>query len=166
MYKVKDKVVYQMNGACIILDLEEKKIKNEIIKFYKLEDVMTKAIYYVPINDDMNEKLRYIVDKELIEQVLQILSIDTVDTKEHWNIQIRNNTNDLRSGDIYKESLVLNKLAKKNLTKGLSISEKETYNRAYKLLIGEFMLALDTTESESRRLINDALGISGMNIGI
>lgn len=159
MYNIGDSVMYNMNGACTVVDIVTKKIENSNYMYYKLENIVNKAVYFVPMNSSAEEKIRPIISHEKALQVFEVLSIEPANDNEHWNMQHRKNVNELKSGDIFKESIVLKRLANKMKEKPLSFNEGMVYKDAYEFVLGELMLSLEKSEAHIRRQMNKSLGV-------
>lgn len=77
MYQIGDRVIYGSHGVCQIVDAEERTVDRKKIRYLVLEPVnQAGARFYVPAeNPAALAKLRHILDRESLEQLLQSAEI-------------------------------------------------------------------------------------------
>ena len=77
MYQIGDRVIYGSHGVCQIVEAEERTVDRKKIRYLVLEPVnQVGARFYVPAeNPAALAKLRHILDRESLEQLLQSAEI-------------------------------------------------------------------------------------------
>ncbi|MCT4632066.1 MAG: CarD family transcriptional regulator [Firmicutes bacterium] len=159
MFNVGDKVAYPMHGAGIIERIEDKEILGEVRKYFILKLPLKKMDVMIPVENAEKLGLRYIVDMDTVNKVMEIFSQEISDMSENWNRRYRNNLEKIKSGDILEVAMVVKDLIIMDITKGLSTGEKKMLVNTKQILVSEVVLVLDSTEEEIEKRIKDSLKI-------
>lgn len=157
MFNIGDKVFYPLHGAGIIETIEEKDILGVKQKYYILRIVIDDIKIMVPIENSDMLGIRYVISKDELNDVLNILSSEFTHMDKRWNQRYRVNESKIRSGNINEIAEVVKNLTKIDRLKKLSSGEGKIYNNAKSILIGEIMLAMDISMEESERIIEDCI---------
>lgn len=160
MFNVGDKVAYPMHGAGIIERIEDKEILGEIRKYFILKLPLKKMDVMIPVENAEMLGLRYIVGKDVVEEVINIFSQEISDMSDNWNRRYRNNLEKIKSGDILEVARVVKDLIIMDNSKGLSTGEKKMLVNTKQILVSEVVLALDSTEEEVDALIDESLKLN------
>ncbi len=154
MFSIGDKVVYPMHGAGVVEAIEEKKILGQIKQYYILRIPHGNMEIMVP-TDGESSGLRYIVDREAIEDVKTILGSESTPMDDNWNRRNRDNVEKLKTGDICEVAGVIRNLLRVDRVKKLSTGEKKLLLSARQILASEMSMVLDVDEEEIQDMIDE-----------
>lgn len=155
MFRVGDKVVYPMHGAGVIEGIEEKEVLGERKRYYIMRLPIGDMRVMIPIDNVADAGLRFVIDQEGIERVIDILGQKGSKMSSNWNHRYRANMEKIKSGDIYEVAEVVRNLAIRDREKGLSTGERKMLDNARQILISELVLAQETTEEEVVNTLNE-----------
>ncbi|MCB1176943.1 MAG: transcriptional regulator, partial [Leptospiraceae bacterium] len=127
---------------------------------YSLEIHSTKMKVMIPVDKAKQVGIRGIIPKKDIKKVLNLLSIDEVDTEEDWKVRYQNNLNKIKSGSIYEVADVCRNLFRRASGKELSIMERKLYESAYNLVKTEIALSKGVPQEEAGNIVSDILASS------
>jgi len=140
MFNLGDKVVYPMHGAGVIESMESKEILGEIKNYYVLKMPIGEMKLMIPVDNVNNMGLRNIIDKTLVEEVIDVLKQDAEINDANWNKRYRDNMLKIKTGDIFEVAQVVRDLAFRDRQKGLSTGEKKMLLNAKQMLVSEIAL--------------------------
>lgn len=82
-FKINDYVYYALNGICIISDIKEMKIGNEIHKYYVLSPINGSSInFFIPSdNKEIMNKIKKVLSKEEIDKLI----IESINVEIIWH---------------------------------------------------------------------------------
>lgn len=140
MFNLGDKVVYPMHGAGVIESMEAKEILGEIKNYYVLKMPIGEMKLMIPVDNVNNMGLRNIIDKTLVEEVIDVLKQDAEINDANWNKRYRDNMLKIKTGDIFEVAQVVRDLAFRDRQKGLSTGEKKMLLNAKQMLVSEIAL--------------------------
>lgn len=158
MFKIGDKVVYPMHGAGIIEAIEEKEVLGQTQNYYIMKLPIGDMKVMIPMNNVEEIGLREIIDKEGVQQVIEILKGEKTKMSQNWNRRYRANMEKIKSGDIFEVAEVVRNLTIRDEEKGLSTGERKMLDNARQILISELVLAQNATEEEIEQLLEECLG--------
>lgn len=154
MYSVDEVVLYGSNGVCRIKEISKKKIAGTVMEYYVLKPLFSQeSTLFVPTNNEaLVSKMRYILSKDRIEEILDNLS----ETPE-W-INDKNGRFDfckatIASGDFESVVNLIRMLRfheKEQNSKGkhLHLSDERFLREAEKIACDEISIALNVERSE------------------
>ncbi|MBF7095515.1 CarD family transcriptional regulator [Alkalibacter mobilis] len=157
MFKIGDKIVYPLHGAGIIEDIEEKEILGEKSAYYILKFPVGNMKIMVPVNNCEDLGIRYIVEEAELMRALDVLHESKNVMDSNWNRRYRENSEKLKSGDIFDIADVVKDLYIMDREKGLSTGEKKMLNNAKQILVSELALVRDLNNEEAEELIKECL---------
>ncbi len=140
MFNLGDKVVYPMHGAGVIESMESKEILGEIKNYYVLKMPIGEMKLMIPVDNVNNMGLRNIIDKNLVEEVIDILKQSAEINDSNWNKRYRDNMLKIKTGDIFEVAHVVRDLTFRDRQKGLSTGEKKMLLNAKQMLVSEIAL--------------------------
>ncbi len=140
MFQIGDKVVYPVHGAGVIEGIEKREVLGQVRSYYVLLLPINNMKVLVPTESVEEIGIRNIVDRERVEQVLAILGQQKEEEGEKWNRRYRMNMDKLKSGDICAVAEVVRNLTRRDMSKGLSGSEKKLLEQARDILVSELIL--------------------------
>jgi len=153
MFQVGDNIAYPMHGAGTITLIDEKEVLGETHKYYHVTLPYSKMTVMVPVNNSDLIGVREIIGQEQIQSVLDVLESDTDPMPTNWNRRFRDNTEKLKTGNIYTVAGVVRNLVRSDRTKKLSTGEKKLLSNAKQILESELVLAGGYTLEDADELV-------------
>lgn len=157
MYEVGDKVVYPMQGAGVISEIETRDIDGEEVDYYIIDVSCRNMELIIPVTAADEASVRPVVDRETIDNVLDVLAAEATPMDEKWNRRNRDNMEKLKTGEIKQVAEVVRNLSRWQEGKSLSPGERKTLSNASQILRSEMELVLDISEEEAEKKIKDAI---------
>lgn len=153
MFQVGDNIAYPMHGAGTITLIDEKEVLGETHKYYHVTLPYSKMTVMIPVDNSDRIGVREIIDQEQIQGVLDVLESDTDPMPTNWNRRFRDNTEKLKTGNIYTVAGVVRNLVRSDRTKKLSTGEKKLLSNAKQILESELVLAGGYTLEDADELV-------------
>lgn len=153
MFSVGDHIVYPMQGAGKIVRIEKKEILGEMRSYYHVSLPYSKMQVMVPVENSEKIGVRGIIDSDEVPKVLAVLEEPTDKMSNNWNRRYRENTEKLKTGDVYAVASVVRNLVRNDREKGLSTGEKKLLSNAKQILESELVLAADMSLDEADELV-------------
>lgn len=157
MYSVGDKVLYPTHGAGVIDSIEEKTLLGEKKSYYTMRMPVGDMKVMVPLESADAAGLRRVVSKSEAENVIKKLATDEPCENSSWNRRFRENSEKIRSGNIYLVASVVRSLTVRERERGLSTGEKKMLSDSRQILISELVLSLDKTKEEVSEMIEKSI---------
>ena len=157
MYSVGDKVLYPTHGAGVIDSIEEKTLLGEKKSYYTMRMPVGDMKVMVPLESADAAGLRRVVSKSEAENVIKKLATDEPCENSSWNRLFRENSEKIRSGNIYLVASVVRSLTIRERERGLSTGEKKMLSDSRQILISELVLSLDKTKEEVSEMIEKSI---------
>lgn len=157
MFNIGDRIVYPMHGAGIIENVEEKEILGEIRKYFIMRMPIGDMKVMVPVNNVEEVGVREIINKEEMEEVIDVLKGKRSDMPQNWNRRYRLNMDRIKSGNIFEIAAVVRNLMLLDIEKGLSTGERKMLNDAKQMLVSEMVLVCELEVEEVEELIEEAI---------
>ena len=158
MFKIGDKVSHPSFGVGDVENIEEKKVLGQKEKYYILKLMVNEMILMVPVNKADEIGLRYIIDPEIVPEVLNVLGHKIDDEMDgNYKQRIRSQTEMVDSGDILKVAQVVKNYTHRDTLEKLSSTERGLYERARKILVGEICAACDIEKNKAKFIIKEAI---------
>lgn len=153
MFNVGDSIAYPMHGAGIIASIEEKVVLGEKHSYYSVELLGSKMTVLVPVDNSDKVGVRSVIGVDEIAKVIEVLEAESEPMPNNWNRRYRDNTDKLKSGDIYTVAGVVRNLVRSDRSKKLSTGEKKLLGTAKQILESELMLAGGYSIEEADELV-------------
>lgn len=153
MFNIGDSIAYPMHGAGVITEIEEKEVLGECCSYYHVSLPYSKMHVMVPVENSDKVGVRAIICKDDIDEVLNVLGGESDKMSNNWNRRFRENTERLRTGDIYEVAGVVRNLVRSDRVKKLSTGEKKLLGNAKQILESELVLAGGLTLDEVDKLV-------------
>lgn len=157
MYSVGDKVLYPTHGAGVIDSIEEKTLLGEKKSYYTMRMPVGDMKVMVPLESADAAGLRRVVSKSEAENVIKKLATDEPCENSSWNRRFRENSEKIRSGNIYLVASVVRSLTIRERERGLSTGEKKMLSDSRQILISELVLSLGKTKEEVSEMIEKSI---------
>jgi CarD family transcriptional regulator len=112
----------------------------------------------VPCENAHTAGLRRVIDGEQVKRVIGVLADEVSEMPKSWTQRFKQNREKIKTGDVYELAEVVRNLAIRESDKGgLSAGEMQMYTRAKKILVSEFMYALDKDEDSAASYLDELL---------
>ncbi len=134
---VGQKVSYPNQGACIVEDIEQKRIGEKLMKFYALRVLSDDSIILVPTANAEVVGIRPIITSSQYRRLINKLSADFEAVSSDWKERSREYNYKLQSGDVFDAADVLKKLTFLSHEKKLSFREQTLLEKARFLIVSE-----------------------------
>ena len=157
MYAIGDKILYPMHGAGIVETIEEKEILGDLRKYYVLKVSWGEMKLMIPVDTSDEIGVRYIISKEDIERIVDVLKAETSEMPGNWNRRYRENMDKLKTGDVLQVAEVVRNLIRTERSKKLSAGEKKMLANARQILESEIILAGNMDASSASDLVEGAV---------
>ena len=157
MYEIGDKVVYPHHGAGKIVKIEQKDVLGQQRDYLTIKILHNDMTVMVPVENADRAGLRRVVDRDVVEQVLEVLHGDPTKMPKNWSRRYKHNRDKLKTGDIFEVAEVVRNLAIRHADKGLSTGEKQMFSKAKKILASELMYAREYSEDEANDFLERVL---------
>ena len=109
----------------------------------------------IPVSSSGKVGVRPVISKDEIMQVMETLGEETQPMPSNWNRRFRENTEKLKTGDIYVVAGVVRDLVRSDRNKKLSTGENKLLNNAKQILESELVLAGGITLDEAETMVMD-----------
>jgi CarD family transcriptional regulator len=153
MFKVGDNIAYPMHGAGTILGIEDQDVLGEVHKYYHVELPYSRMTVMIPVNNSDAVGVRGIISKDDIGKVFDVLEDVSGEMSSNWNRRFRENTEKLKTGDIYIVAGVVRDLVRNDRIKKLSTGEKKLLTNAKQILESELVYAGGYSIEEADMLV-------------
>jgi CarD family transcriptional regulator len=154
---VGNKVVYPSQGPCVIGGVVKKIVGGTPMSFYQLAVLDDKGgELFVPIDKVSALGIRQLLEKSEIPNLLGQLRKATA-AATNWKQRAMDNVKLLASGSAFDLARVVESLTAANATKALSPRERETLDRARRILICEISEVMGETKSAAAKQLDQAL---------
>jgi len=154
---VGNKVVYPSQGPCVIGGVVKKIVGGTPMSFYQLAVLDDKGgELFVPIDKVSALGIRQLLEKSEIPNLLGQLRKATA-AATNWKQRAMDNVKLLASGSAFDLARVVESLTAANATKALSPRERETLDRARRILICEISEVMGETKSAAEKQLDQAL---------
>ena len=157
MFNIGDKVLYPVQGAGIISEVEQCEVLGVLKDYYNLLMPIGNITIRIPVGMLNQLGIRFIIAKEEISAVMTYFSDRKFEENYNWNKRYRENVEKLKTGSIYDAVDVYKVLAKREREKGLSTGERKMFANARQILFSELMLAGDYDLPTVEAMVKEAV---------
>ena len=157
MYEVGDMVCYPMQGAGIIVDIEEKDILGKKEKYFIVKIPIGSMKVMIPVKNAEKRGIRSIIEKDKLKDVLEVLKQEPTEMNLNWNKRVRDNTAILKEGDIFEVAKVYRNLKSLDEQRNLSTGEKKILHDTKNILMSEMILSSGKSYEEIDKIIYEAV---------
>jgi CarD family transcriptional regulator len=140
---VGDRVVYPNQGICRITGVDTKNIAGQNWEVVTLSREEDGATVMVPKAKVMGIGLRKVADVAAIERVFDELASPDTDPQLDWKVRHRENADRMSGGGLFGTVEVLRGLHALSRVRPLPAKERELYDNARHLLVGEIAAAMN-----------------------
>lgn len=157
MYSVGDKIVYPLHGAGIIEAIEEKTVLGKKKKYYVMRIQSGKMTVLIPTDKCEEIGIRDVIDASEAKKVLEHFREQAVWNDENWNRRQRDNMKKIHTGDLYQVLDVMKNLMYRELSKGLSTSERKILASTKQMVISELVMSGYADEEDIEMILSETV---------
>ncbi len=157
MFGIGDKILYPVQGAGIISEVEQCEVLGVLRDYYNLQMPIGNITIRIPVGVLNQLGIRPIISKEEIADVLAYFTDRKFEENYNWNKRYRENVEKLKTGSIYDAVDVYKVLAKREKDKGLSTGERKMFANTRQILFSELMLAGDFDVTTVEEMVKTAI---------
>jgi CarD family transcriptional regulator len=154
LFKIGDNIVYPMHGAGVIEAIEDKEVLGEIQQYYVIKMPINNMQVMIPMKKILHSRIRSVVDKLVLENVLDVFHHGVSDRSLTWKERYKSNMEKMKTGEIQEGAEVVRDLMRINKEKALNTSEKQMLDNARRIFISELGLIKGITELQATDLLN------------
>ncbi len=154
--KVGKKVSYPCQGPCLIGPVVKRVVGGKLTEFHHLTVLDGGGELLVPVDRAQVRGIRELLDKTEIPKLLDRLKKPSK-AAEKWNQRNRDNLILFNSGSAFDLAEIVESMSGLRETKRLQPSDRQTLERARKLLACEISEVMGETRSEAEEKIDTAL---------
>jgi len=162
-FKVDQKIVYPSQGVGKIVEIKEKKFKDNMILYYVIYLEVSDMTVLVPVERSEELGIRAIVSAEEAQKALDMIGEDFEPVTTDWKLRYQMNLELLKKGSVEDIASIVRCLYHRSKIKELPILERKLYDSAKKLLEDEISFALSKSVKEVEALIHAKLEPLGMS---
>jgi RNA polymerase-interacting CarD/CdnL/TRCF family regulator len=158
MLHVGTKVSYPCQGPCLVGQVVKRTIGGKATEFYQLSVLTDRGgELFVPIDNPEVSGIRPLLDVSEIPNLLGRLK-KTSRSAENWNQRAQDNAALFSSGSAFDLAEIVGSMSELNETKRLQPGDRQTLDRARRLLACEISEVMGETMSMAEAKIDNALG--------
>ncbi len=162
-FKVDQKIVYPSQGVGKIVEIKERKFKNEMVLYYVIYLEVSDMTVLVPVSRSEELGIRAIVSPEEAQKALDMIGEEFEPVTTDWKLRYQMNLELLKKGSVQDIASIVRCLYHRSKIKELPILERKLYDSAKKLLEDEISFALSKSAKEVEALIHAKLEPLGLN---
>ncbi|HDQ13341.1 MAG TPA: CarD family transcriptional regulator [Sediminispirochaeta sp.] len=156
-FKVKQHVVYPLQGVGEIVSIEEKKFKGKDILYYVIYLEISDMTVMVPVDKAEELGIRSIVGKKESQKALEHIAAAHEPVTADWKLRYQMNLDLLKSGSVIDIATVVRTLYHRSKVKELPIQERKLFDNAMKILVDEISFSLNKDKVDVENLVFNSL---------
>jgi CarD family transcriptional regulator len=154
---VGEKVIYPSHGPCLIGAVVNKLVGGMSTAFYRLAPLEDSGgEFFIPVDKIRAVGVRQLLQRSEIPKLLSHLKTETVKAR-NWKQRASDNAKLMATGSAFDLAEIVESLTELNETKALAPHDRQTLERAKKLLVCEIAEVLGETKSEAEQHVDKAL---------
>jgi len=156
-FKVGDKVVYPNHGVAVIEEIREGPILGQETDFFALRVAANETLVLVPTEKVEQVGIRKLISKKEVRKLFGVLRSNDVNPGDDWKERYQENSDLMRTGQIWEVAKVLKGLAVLSTRKELSDRERRMMEKALDLVVSEIAQAEDKADEDIGVRVDKAL---------
>jgi CarD family transcriptional regulator len=161
---VGNRVSYPCQGPCLIGPVVKRVVGGKLTEFHHLTVLDGGGELFVPVDKAEAKGIRRLLDRSEIPKLLNHLKKASMPA-ERWNQRAMDNLKLFTSGSAFDLAEIVESLCELRKTKVLSPGDRQTLERARKLLVCEISEVMGETRGAAEEKVDQALeGRKGNNI--
>jgi CarD family transcriptional regulator len=156
-FTVGDKVVYPNHGVAIIEDIRDGADLGQNGDFLCLRVSSNDTLVMIPEEKAKAVGLRKLISKGAVKRLLSTLRSADVDPGDDWKERYQENSDLMRTGEVWEVAKVLKGLTVLSTQKELSDRERRMMEKARYLIVSEIAEAENSVEEKAAARVERAL---------
>ncbi len=144
MFAVGDKVFYPLQGVGEVIQIVDKQIGDNLVKFFRIKIFKSQITLFIPVDKTEENKIRPLIPKDELDNLYDVLKENGHILTRKKNIRYKNYYDKLKTGDIYKSVEVLRNLLIIQNNTGLTPREKGLMEKTLDLIVEELSYTMNT----------------------
>ena len=154
-----EKIIYPSHGPCLIGAVVKKLVGGTSTTFYRLAPLDDSGgELFIPVDKIRGLGVRQLLARSEIPKLLRHLKTEAA-TAKNWKQRAIDNSRLLASGSAFDLAEIVESLTELNETKALAPHDRQTLERAKKLLVCEIAEVLGATKSAAAEQVDKALEV-------
>jgi CarD family transcriptional regulator len=154
---VGQKISYPNQGVCLVENIVEKKIGDQLMKFYALRILRDNSTIFVPMANAEAVGIRPVICSKEYKSLINQLGADFDNVSDDWKTRSKDYGEKLQAGDVFEAADVLKKLTFLSHEKKLSFREQTLLEKARFLIVSEVTNAGLAQENKIETNINQII---------
>lgn len=159
-FKVGDKVVYPNHGVGVIEQIMNASSAGIDDTFYRLRILSNDSTVLVPTNNTLQVGLRKVLSRKDVDKVFRVLRSGKIEITNDWKGRFQENSDKMRTGDIYEVARVLKNLTYLSKSKNLSYRERKMLDKSKYLIVSEIAEVANLPEDQIEAKVDKAVSVS------
>jgi CarD family transcriptional regulator len=159
-FKIGDKVVYPNHGVGVIEQIMDASSSGIDNTFYQLRILANDSTVLVPTTNTHHVGLRKVLSKKDVEKVFKVLRSGKVEITSDWKGRFQENSDKMRTGDIFEVARVLKNLSYLSKSKNLSYRERKMLDKSKYLIVSEIAEVANVPEDQIEAKVDKAVSVA------
>jgi len=159
-FKVGDKVVYPNHGVGVIEQIMDAPATGIKDTFYRLRIISNDSTVLVPTGNTDQVGLRKVLSKKDVDKVFRVLRSGKIEITNDWKGRFQENSDKMRTGDIFEVARVLKNLSYLSKSKNLSYRERKMLDKSRYLIISEIAEVAKVPVDQIEAKVDKAVAVS------
>ena len=159
-FKIGDKVVYPNHGVGVIEQIMSVAATGTDSDFYRLRILANDSTVLVPTGNTSHVGLRKVLPKKDVDKVFRVLRSRKIHITSDWKGRFQENSDKMRTGDIFEVATVLKNLSFLSMSKNLSYRERKMLDKSKYLIVSEIAEVSRVPEDQVEAKVDKAVAVS------
>ncbi|HET6373564.1 MAG TPA: CarD family transcriptional regulator [Candidatus Polarisedimenticolia bacterium] len=159
-FKIGDKVVYPNHGVGVIEQIMTASNSGVDNTFYRLRILSNDSTVLVPTTNTTQVGLRKVLSRKEVDKVFKVLRSGKIEITSDWKGRFQENSDKMRTGDIYEVARVLKNLSYLSKSKNLSYRERKMLDKSKYLIVSEIAEVANLPEDQIEAKVDKAVAVS------
>jgi CarD family transcriptional regulator len=158
-FKVGDKVVYPNHGVGVIEQIMSVAAAGAADNtYYRLRILSNDSTVLVPTGNTNQVGLRKVLSRKDVDKVFRVLRNGKIEITNDWKGRFQENSEKMRTGDIFEVARVLKNLTFLSRSKNLSYRERKMLDKSKYLIVSEIAEVSRVPEDQIEAKVDKAVG--------
>ncbi|HKY30918.1 MAG TPA: CarD family transcriptional regulator [Candidatus Polarisedimenticolia bacterium] len=159
-FKVGDKVVYPNHGVGVVEQIMTASNSGIDNTFYRLRILSNDSTVLVPTTNITQVGLRKVLSRKDVDKVFKVLRSRKIEVTNDWKGRFQENSDKMRTGDIFEVAVVLKNLSFLSKSKNLSYRERKMLDKSKYLIVSEIAEVANMPEDQIEAKVDKAVAVS------
>ena len=164
-FKVGDKVVYPNHGVGVIEGILDHTSSGVDNTFYRLRILSNDSTVLVPTTNTTHVGMRKVLSRKDVDKVFKVLRSAKIEITNDWKGRFQENSDKMRTGDIFEVATVLKNLSYLSKSKNLSYRERKMLDKSRYLVVSEIAEVAKVPEDQIEAKVDKAVAVSMRGAG-